>query len=114
MINNSLIVPCYNEEGNIDELLNKCKEFLNSKNNELILINNGSSDKTKEKIEGYEKVYSNIKLLNIFKNRGFGHGVLKGIEISKGETIIYTHADPEVNQMDVLRGIELITNKDKK
>lgn len=108
MIKNSLIIPCFNEEGNIDELINNSKNFLSYQNNELILVNNGSIDKTKNKIEKYKTIFNNIVSINIDKNIGFGNGVLKGIEISRGKTIIYTHADPEVDQLDVLRGIDLI------
>lgn len=110
MIKNSLIIPCFNEEGNIDALIKNCEKFINQNDNELILVNNGSADKTKNKILEYKKLYNNIFVLNIDKNIGFGHGVLKGIEISKGQTIIYTHADPEVDQLDVTKGIALIPN----
>ena len=50
MIKNSLIIPCFNEEGNIDALIKNCEKFINQNDNELILVNNGSADKTKNKI----------------------------------------------------------------
>ena len=52
-MNLSLVVPCYNEEGNIDSLVKKCERFLSSKNNQLVLVNNGSSDDTEKKIDEF-------------------------------------------------------------
>ena len=48
-LNISLVIPCFNEEGNINSLINKSKNFLRNKNNQLILVNNGSTDNTKKK-----------------------------------------------------------------
>ena len=48
-LNISLVVPCFNEEGNISRLVKKSKKILKNKNNQLILVNNGSTDNTKKK-----------------------------------------------------------------
>jgi len=45
-MNFSLIIPCYNEARNIPILIKKYRDFLKHKNNELILVNNGSNDET--------------------------------------------------------------------
>ena len=46
----SLVIPCFNEEGNIENLINKCEKFLSDEKNQLVLVNNGSSDNTEKKL----------------------------------------------------------------
>ena len=82
-LNISLVIPCFNEEGNINSLINKSKNFLRNKNKQLILVNNGSTDNTKKKILSYVKKYRNIYFVNINKNIGFGYGLKKGLEKGK-------------------------------
>ena len=74
MINNSLIIPCYNEEGNIKKVIESCKNYLNDNENELILVNNGSNDNTEEIIDYYCKIKNIIKV-NVPINKGFGNGI---------------------------------------
>ena len=56
-MNFSLIIPCYNESKNIPILIHKYREFLKSKNNELILVDNGSTDRTKYYFNKIKKKY---------------------------------------------------------
>ena len=51
MINLSIIIPCYNEDGNIVFLFEKIEKLLeNNKSVEVIIIDNGSTDQTFQKI----------------------------------------------------------------
>ena len=113
-LNISLVVPCFNEEENINSLINKSKNFLRNKNNQLILVNNGSTDNTKKKILSNVKKYRNIDLVNIKKNIGFGYGLKKGLKKSKNSILAYTHADLQTDPNDVLRGVNLLTKLDIK
>ena len=106
----SLVIPCYNEEGNIDSLVKKCERFLSSKNNQLVLVNNGSSDDTEKKIDEHSNI-SNLKKVNVSKNQGFGYGVLQGLLASSGEVLSYTHADMQTDPNDVLEGARFIENE---
>ena len=51
-INLSIIIPAYNEEQVIESVLSNLKNYLNKKiiNYEIIVINDGSTDRTKERI----------------------------------------------------------------
>ena len=71
LIDLSVVVPGYNEENNIDPLINKAKKIIDNEHCEIVLVNNGSYDRTKEKIDSYLKKYSNIKCVNVEKNIGF-------------------------------------------
>ena len=56
-MNFSLIIPCYNESKNIPILILKYREFLKSKNNKLILVDNGPTDRTKYFFNKIKKKY---------------------------------------------------------
>ena len=50
----SLVISCFNEEGNINSFVDRCKKILEIKNSELILVNNGSNDNTKNIIQNMQ------------------------------------------------------------
>jgi len=115
-INISLVLPCYNEEKNIAFI---CNEFLDlpleKYNAELILVNNGSDDGTKDEAE---KVIKNnnsknisIKLLNLEINAGYGGGIAEGLKIAKGDYIGWAHADLQTPLIDFVKLYTRIKNK---
>ncbi len=103
----SLVIPCYNEEKNIPLLIRKYRKFLSDKKNELILVNNGSIDQTKKVIRKISENKKNIIGVSIKNNNGFGHGLLKGFEATRGKYLLYSHADLEVDPKDILKLIKL-------
>ncbi len=117
LINFSLVLPCYNEEKNIILL---CKEFskIPIKNHmaELILVNNGSTDKTeseiKKAIKNNKRKNIIIKLVNLKKNIGYGGGIYEGLKNSSGKYIGWSHADLQTPLLDFYKLYRLV--KDKK
>ena len=104
----SLVIPCYNEENNIDLLIKKSQDILINKNIELILVDNGSTDKTRDKIISQQKSYTNLILVVVDDNRGIGFGIHKGLMAANGDIIGYTHADLQTDPNDFLKGIDWI------
>lgn len=104
MVDLSIIIPCYNEEDNIKDLFKSLQKLLikNKKKIEIIIVENGSTDKTRSKIKN-EILYKNkkIKLILINKNRGYGHGIMTGVNRSKGKYISWCHADLQTKPQDV-------------
>ncbi len=103
----SLIIPCYNEEENLDKLLNKLdfllKEFDDEKI-EIIIVNNGSNDNSHEILKKNELYLKNkISILNIPKNKGYGDGIHQGINSSKGDVLCWFHADLQFDPIDAIR-----------
>ena len=114
-INFSLVLPCYNEEKNIAFL---CDEFLSLPMDdykaELILVNNGSEDRTQDEINKAIKNNSKsivIKLVNISKNKGYGGGIYEGLKNASGEYIGWAHADLQTPLKDFLKLYKLIRDK---
>ena len=93
----SLIIPCYNEEGNIKYLFKNFKKLKVFKNLEIVLVDNGSKDLTYNTILSHKKKNKNlnIKIMRVKRNIGFGNGVFQGLKKSKGDYLCYTHADRE-------------------
>ena len=115
----NLIIPCYNEEGNIKNLFYEIKYFLNKiKKNKylkikILLIENGSTDQTKNKIKKEIKKISNksnIKIIYIKKNKGYGFGIIQGIKFSKSDFIGWTHSDLQTDLNDVYRSLLALNN----
>lgn len=92
----SVVVPCYNEEGNVYSLVD---EFVKVNNEikqygfELILVNNGSKDNTYAEIVDCQNKYNFIKIVNVEVNQGYGYGILQGMEACSGDYIGWIHAD---------------------
>ena len=72
MLSISFIIPCYNGERFIFSNIKKfTKEIKNFKiNYEIIIINDGSTDKTSTKLDKLQKIYKKIKFLHFKKNYG--------------------------------------------
>jgi glycosyltransferase involved in cell wall biosynthesis len=84
----SLIIPAYNEEDSIIDCLEKAIKYSDGKFHEIIVINNGSTDRTKELAE---KV-SGVKVVDE-PDKGLTKARQKGLEVATGDFLAYIDAD---------------------
>ena len=110
----SIVIPCFNEELNINKLIKICSDKLNNKNIEIIFVNNGSTDNTKKMFEILIPNYSNFKYINLKNNIGYGNGIYQGLLKAKGDIIGWTHADLETDPNDIIKAIDILKSKSKK
>jgi glycosyltransferase involved in cell wall biosynthesis len=99
-INLSIIIPCYNEAHSIPLLFKKI-EAIQKDYFEIILINNGSTDDTKNILKQLN-VNFNITVVSLKENLGYGNGIIEGIKIANGKIISWTHADLQTDPKDVI------------
>lgn len=108
----SVVVPCYNEAGNIEKLVDEFEKVnceLKKDGFELILVNNGSSDGTEKEIVQCMEKYDFIRLAQVKQNKGYGYGILQGMTASNGEYIGWIHADLQFSPLlfvDMAKSIE--------
>ena len=97
MISVSIIIPVYNEERTILTILEKIKDKINELKHdidfELIIVDDHSSDKTKEILKENKHLYN--LLLENSKNKGKGFSVNQGIQSASKEVILIQDADLE-------------------
>ena len=95
----SIVIPVYNEEKTVIEILKKIKD--NQSNlfkYEIIVIDDGSTDQSRKLLENNKNLYD--KLLINESNRGKGFSIKKGISNASGAYIIFQDADLEYNPDD--------------
>lgn len=90
----SLVVPCYNEEGNVRLFAEQCRTILKEFEYELIFINDGSKDKTMSVLrELYREKKENMTVVNFSRNFGKEAGIYAGLEHAGGEYVVIIDAD---------------------
>lgn len=87
-----IIVPCFNEEGNIEKLISEI-ENLNLENYRLIFVNDGSSDHSLEVIKSLSSSKRYIKYISFSKNFGHQAALRAGIKYSNANALITMDAD---------------------
>lgn len=93
----SIIIPCFNEEGNVCQLVKAFEPLLEKYPGvELVLVDNGSIDDTrlliKQEIQN-RKSLNRIIGVYLDKNEGYGNGILSGLKVANGEYVGWIHAD---------------------
>ncbi len=106
----SIVVPCYNESKDIAKNSEIIKNYLESikQDYELILVNDGSKDNTKEVIEAIP----GVKALSYEPNRGKGGAVKYGIENATGDYVLFMDADLSTDLEAIDKFIKLAPNYD--
>jgi len=91
----SLVIPIFNEEKLIDELVKRCIEALDSfiTEYEVIFVDDGSTDQSLDKLLEWQKKYTKIKILSLSKNFGHQAAYTAGLEYSKGEVVAMMDGD---------------------
>ena len=91
----SIIIPSYNEEGNVENTARVVSDIL-SKNDidfELVFVNDGSKDKTWEKLSQLAQSDSRIVAVNFSRNFGKESAIFAGLEIAAGDACVLMDCD---------------------
>ena len=104
----SIIIPCYNEESTIKQIINKINSETTIEK-EIIVIDDYSNDKTREILENEIKQNVHKIILND-KNYGKGYSIRKGIENATGDSILIQDADLEYDPSDYNKLLQPIKN----
>ena len=97
----SIVVPCFNEEKTIEKIIDKIIKY-SPYDNEIIVIDDCSNDKSKQILESEIKDKISKLIVNE-KNYGKGYSVRKGIEAANGDIILIQDADLEYDPSDYFK-----------
>ena len=99
----SVVFPAFNEEGNIVKAVTDADYYLKKafQRYEIIVVNNGSRDRTKTLVQNLAKSNKHIKLINLPINRGYGGGLRAGFKQAKYDLVFYTDADNQFNIKEI-------------
>lgn len=104
----SIIIPVYNSEKYIEELLKSLLQQISMKH-EIILINDGSTDGTSEICNKYDRLYSNINVI-YQENGGPAKARNKGLKNANGEYILFVDSDDCIKENTIKVIDSLIDN----
>jgi glycosyltransferase involved in cell wall biosynthesis len=88
----SIVVPCYNEEGNIPVIYNTLRDSI-SGNYEIIFVDDGSVDNTCNEFVRLSEQYKEVRYISFSRNFGHQNALKAGIDYAKGDIIISLDAD---------------------
>lgn len=122
MIDLSLVIPLYNEDESIKELHQWIYRTLEGWNFEIILVDDGSTDKSWEIIESLSSKYDHTVGIRFRRNYGKSAGLNVGFEASRGEVVVTMDADlqdspeeiPELYRKIKDEGYDLVSGWKKK
>ena len=96
MLGLSIVVPCFNEEPGLAELVRRCCESATSAvgdSFELILVDDGSSDGTWDAIASQIACYPNIVAIKLSRNYGHQIALTAGLSAVRGRIVLVIDAD---------------------
>lgn len=104
MIKVSIIMPAYNAERFIK---NSLSSIPNREDIEVIVVNDGSTDKTAEIAKEF-----NVKLIDRKENLGIGYSRREGLTYAKGEYIMMFDSDDSIVEENFNKALDMLTGED--
>ena len=110
----SIIIPVFNEEGNIGPLYAQLKEVLEGlgQSYEIIAVDDGSSDGTGEVVKSLARQHPQVRLVQHEVNRGYGAAVFNGLTSATKELVFFTDSDRQFDLSEIEKVLALIDEAD--
>ncbi len=105
-IETSIVIPIKDEEANIPLLYDELKEVLRDRSHEIILINDGSTDRTGDVLADLASKDNTIRIINFAKNYGQTAAMAAGFSASRGDVVICMDGDRQNDPHDINKLLE--------
>jgi glycosyltransferase involved in cell wall biosynthesis len=101
----SIIIPLYNEEDNIGPLYDALVSVLSGLAHpyEIIMVNDGSSDGTRDLLDSLAREYPNVRVVHFRRNFGQTPAMMAGIDMARGDILIPMDGDLQNDPKDIPR-----------
>lgn len=106
----SIVVPLHNEEENAPLLINRIENALQGKNYEIILVDDGSTDQTRQVIKSLNN--PKVVLIEFKKNYGQSLALAAGIDYASGDYIVTMDGDLQNDPDDILMMLQKAQTED--
>jgi len=107
----TFVIPCKNEEAVISETVANCFRAEYPKNKlEVIVINDGSTDKTADVLMTIREKYKNLAIINWEENRGKKYAMAEGFRLARGEIVIQLDSDSFIDPVGFRKILEPFQN----
>ena len=106
----SVVVPVYNEEGNVVPLFTEIREVLTAMGRpfEVIVVNDGSTDGTLEQLRGLAVHNTGLRVLDLDRNFGEAAALCAGFRAARGELVITLDGDGQNDPHDIPRLVDTL------
>jgi len=110
----SVVVPVYNEEGNLPVLIPKLVEVLRGlgRSCEMIFVDDGSSDGSRRILREMASQYPSLRIIGLKENRGLSTALLAGMREVRGDTIVTLDSDLQNDPEDIPRLLSYLDRYD--
>ena len=112
----SIVVPCYNEEGNVELFYEEVQKVFKGKKikYEIVFVNDGSSDNTLNRLTDIvNQKKQNIKVINFSRNFGKEAAMYAGLKEAEGELVTIIDADLQQRPELILRMIDILNENEQ-
>jgi len=110
----SVVLPAFNEEDNIGRAVEECLAFLPGRFGEfeVVVVDDGSRDRTAERVGELMREHSEVKLVRHPRNLGYGRAIASGFAATRCELVFYTDSDRQFDVREIADLVPLLDGAD--
>src|SRR5467141_980877 len=108
----SVIVPCYNEQDNVESCVDQIGETFNAARIafEILVVNDGSTDDTLERVRSLSTSRPFVRVIDLGRNCGKAVALKEGIRRARGDVVAFFDADLQYSPADLVSMIAKLDN----